>query len=76
MTVRPFKYLLQAVAIEVDDDTGKLVREVYSETVTVYDAEQAAKAITEIEEQIAAAGVETAAGETNGVATERSTAHG
>lgn len=54
--IRPFKYLLQAVAVEQDDETGRLTREIPSEPVVVYSAEQAAETILEIERGIAAMG--------------------
>lgn len=41
--IKPFKYLIQPVALEFDGD--RIVREVPAETVTVYDSEQARDAI-------------------------------
>lgn len=52
MTIRPFKYLLQPVAVEQDDETGRLLRELPAEPVTVYNGEQALKAIEEFEMQL------------------------
>lgn len=54
MSIRPFKYLLQAVAVEVDNDSGRLLREIPAEPVTVYSAEQAVEVIEGIEKQIVA----------------------
>lgn len=48
MPIEPFKYLVQPVAVERDDN-GRVVREMPAEVVSVYSAEQAVQAITEFE---------------------------
>ena len=49
MTVEPLKYLLQPVAYERDDETGRVIREIPGQVVTVYTADQAAQAVLEFE---------------------------
>lgn len=51
MTVEPFKYLIQPVALERGED-GKVLRERPAEVISVYSADQAVQAITEFEQQI------------------------
>jgi hypothetical protein len=51
--IEPFKYILQAVAIERDDDTGRIVREIPAEPVFVYSAAEAMEAVTKFEENLA-----------------------
>lgn len=47
--IEPLKYLLQPVAYERDNETGRVLREIPAETVVVYSAEQAAAAIEKFE---------------------------
>jgi hypothetical protein len=51
MSIEPFKYLIQAVAIE-RDDAGRIVAERIAEVVTVFNAEQAAEAVREFERAV------------------------
>lgn len=51
MSVEPFKYLLQPVALE-RNGSGRVVQEIPASVLTVYSAEQAADAIRAFEEQI------------------------
>jgi hypothetical protein len=53
MTIEPFKYLVQPVAIERDQD-GHITREVAGETVAVYSLEQATALIERFELELAA----------------------
>ena len=50
--IEPLKYLLQPVAYERDDETGRVVREVPGQVLTVFSAEQAAEAVTLFERQL------------------------
>lgn len=52
--IEPFKYLLQPVALERDPDTGRAVREMPGQVLTVYDAAEAADAIARFELELAA----------------------
>jgi hypothetical protein len=52
MSVEPFKYLLQPVAVERDDKTGRIIREMPGEVIAVFSASQAVEAIAEFEKQI------------------------
>lgn len=52
--IEPLKYLIQPVAYERDDETGRVLRELPGETVTVYSAEQAAEAIEQFEQKLSA----------------------
>jgi len=52
MPLEPLKYLIQPVAIERDTDTGRIVREVPAETMTVYSVEEAAALIVKFESDI------------------------
>jgi len=47
--LEPLKYLVQPVAVERDDRTGRLTREVPAAVLTVYDADQAADVIHSFE---------------------------
>lgn len=47
----PFKYLIQPVAIERDEN-GQVRREIPGEVLSVYSLEQAVEAITTFEEQL------------------------
>lgn len=51
MSVEPFKYLLQPVALE-RNGTGRVLRELPAPVLTVYNAEQAAEAVREFEAQL------------------------
>lgn len=51
MSVEPFKYMIQPVAIE-RDDAGQIRREIPGEVVSVYSLTQAIEAITMFEEQL------------------------
>jgi hypothetical protein len=53
MSVEPFKYLIQAVAVERDDETGRIVKEHPAQVVTVFTAEDAARAVQEFEKTLA-----------------------
>jgi hypothetical protein len=50
--IEPLKYLLTPVAYERDDETGRVLREMPGETVTVYSAEQAKEAIEQFEAKL------------------------
>jgi hypothetical protein len=50
--IEPFKYILQIVALERDDETGKIVREVPSEPFVAYAPEQIINAVLKFEDQI------------------------
>jgi hypothetical protein len=52
MSVEPFKYLLQPVAVERDDETGRIVKEHPAQVVTVFTAEDAARAVVEFEKAL------------------------
>ena len=52
MLIEPFKYLIQPVAIE-RDETGRVIAERAGEVVTVFTAEDAARAVTEFEATLA-----------------------
>jgi hypothetical protein len=52
--IEPLKYLLQAVAYERDAETGRVLREIPSETLIVYTADQAAQTIMLFEQSLAA----------------------
>lgn len=54
VSIEPFKYLLQPVALERDPETGRIVRELPGETLAVYSAAQAAEVIAEFETQLEA----------------------
>lgn len=49
--IEPFKYLLQPVALE-RNGTGRVVREVPGETLSVYSADEAADAIRKFEQAL------------------------
>jgi len=50
--IEPLKYLIQPVAYERDDETGRVLREMPGETVVVFSAEQAVSAIDQFEAQL------------------------
>jgi len=50
--IEPLKYLLQPIAYERDDETGRVLREIPGETVAVYSAEQAKEAIEQFEQKL------------------------
>lgn len=47
MSIEPLKFLLQPVAYERDDETGRVVREIPAQVFTVFSAEEAAFAVNE-----------------------------
>jgi hypothetical protein len=47
--IEPLKYLIQPIAYERDDETGRVLREMPGQVVTVFTAEDAARAVTEFE---------------------------
>jgi hypothetical protein len=47
--IEPLKYLLQPIAYERDDETGRVLREIPGQVITVYTANQAADAVMEFE---------------------------
>lgn len=47
--IEPLKYLIQPVAYERDDESGRVLRELPGETIVVFSAEQAASAIEQFE---------------------------
>jgi hypothetical protein len=47
--IEPLKYLIQPIAYERDDETGRVLREMPGPVVTVFTAEDAARAVTEFE---------------------------
>jgi hypothetical protein len=49
MNVEPFKYLIQPVAIERDEESGRITREVPGEVLVVFCAEDAERAVTGFE---------------------------
>jgi len=51
MTIEPFKYLIQPVAIERGED-GRITRELPGETLSVFNVDDAVKLITEFERLI------------------------
>ena len=51
--VEPFKYLIQPVAIERDESSGRVTREIPGEVLTVFTAEDAQRAVTEFEATLA-----------------------
>jgi len=50
--IEPLKYLIQPVAYERDVETGRVIREMPGETITVFSADQAMTAILEFERQV------------------------
>jgi len=50
--IEPYKYLLQPVAIERDQD-GRIVAERVAQVITVFNAEEAARAVIEFEASLA-----------------------
>lgn len=50
--IEPFKYMIQPVALE-RDESGRVIREIPGEILSVYSAEKAAEAIESFEEQLA-----------------------
>jgi hypothetical protein len=53
MTLEPFKYIVQPVALERDED-GKVVREVPAEPVSAYSVEQVLELVRAFEDQLTA----------------------
>lgn len=51
MSVEPFKYLIQPVAVERGDD-GRVLREVPAEVIAVYNQDQAVEAILGFEKHL------------------------
>jgi Ser/Thr protein kinase RdoA (MazF antagonist) len=47
--IEPLRYLIQPIAYERDDETGRVIREIPGQVVTVYTANQAADAVMEFE---------------------------
>lgn len=52
MSIEPLKFLIQPVAYERDDETGRVLREMPGQVVTVFSAEQAAEAVTLFEREL------------------------
>jgi len=61
MTIEPFKYLIQPVAVE-RDETGRIVRELPGEVATVYGVAEAIACVEQFERAIS----EMDGGEMNG----------
>jgi hypothetical protein len=55
MSVEPFKYLLQPVALERDEETGRVLREIPGQPVTVFSAEACMEAAELFERGLAEA---------------------
>lgn len=50
--IEAYKWLIQPIAIERDDETGRVTRELPGQVVTVFTADDAARAVTEFEAAI------------------------
>jgi len=59
--IERFKYIIQAVAIERDDSTGEIIREIPAQPVNAYNINQAVQVMSEFEHRLQPQG-----GEVNG----------